>query len=143
MQCVAAGQATGDIHLNKVMSTTTRITAYGGGALPVVGTVLLKVWREGSKHHLDCKLVDSPKIRPLLGRQACLYMKIITYLDNDEIHKHNTGSAPVYALENGGPVTIEQLVRDYPTAFGPGVGRLAGKYHIILDESVPPVQHPP
>jgi hypothetical protein len=86
-------KATGDVSLKRVMATNTRVTAYGGGALPVAGTVVLKVWREVSKYRLDCKLVvvDSPKIRPLLGRKARLGMKIITYLDNDEIRKPVTG----------------------------------------------------
>ena len=136
-------KATGDVSLERVMPTNTRVTAYGGVALPVAGTVVLKVWREGSKYRLDCKLVDSPKTRPLLGRKACLGMKIITYLDNDEIRKPVTGGAPVYALETGGPVTIEQLVKEHPAVFEPGVGHLEGKYHIVLDERVPPVQHPP
>ena len=136
-------KATGDVNLSQVAPTNTQVTAYGGGTLPVVGTVLLKVWRDGSKYYLDCKLVDSHKIRPLLGRKACLGMKIITNLDNDKIHKPDTGNAPVYALEDPGPVTIEQLVRGHPKVFEPGVGLLEGKYHIVLDESVPPVQHPP
>ena len=136
-------KATGDVNLKQVTPTNTRVTAYGGGALPVAGTVVMKVWREGSKYRLNCKLVDSPKIRPLLGRKACLGMKIITYLDNDAIRRPVTGGAPVYALETQGPVTIEQFVKEHPAVFGPGVGRLEGKYHIVLDESVPPVQHPP
>ncbi len=117
-------KATGDATLRQVTPTSTQVTAYGGGTLPVVGTVLLKVRREGSEYRLACKLVDSRKIRPLLGRKACLGMKIITYLDNDEIRKPNTGNAPVYALEEPGPVSIEQLVRQHPEVFGPGVGLL-------------------
>jgi hypothetical protein len=125
-------KATGDVTLSKVTPTNTQVTAYG----PVVGTVLLQVWREGSKYCLDCKLVDSSKVRPILGRKACLGMKIITYLDNDVIRKLNTGNAPVYSLEGPGPVSIKQLVREHPKVFGQGVGRLEGKYCIVLDESV-------
>ena len=69
-------------------------------------------------------------------------MKIIAYLDNDELNKPDTGSAPVYALDEPGPVSAEQLSK-YPRVFWPGVGLLEGKYCIILDESVAPVQHPP
>ena len=70
-------------------------------------------------------------------------MKIIAYLDNDELHKPDTRNAPVYAVEDPVPVTIEGLVAQHPDVFGPGVGLLAGKYHIVLDDKIPPVQHPP
>ena len=135
-------KATGDISL-KGNKSSPKVTTYGGGALPVAGTVLLKVWREGSKYRLDCKLVDSPKIRHLLGRKACLGTRIITYLDNDDIRKPISRGAPVYALEDHRPVTIEQLMMEHPAVFEPGVGQLEGEYRILLDKSVPPVQHPP
>ena len=83
------------------------------------------------------------KIRPLLGRKACLGMRIIKYLDNDAIRKPATGNALVFTLEPAGPISLEQLEAKYPHVFGPGVGRLAGKYRIVLDEAIAPVQHPP
>ena len=133
-------KATGDKTLSDVTPTNTQVTAYGGA---VVGSVLLRVWREESKYRLECKLVDSRKIRPLLGRKACLGMMVIQYLDNDAIRKPDTGNTPVYALEPAGPISIEQLKKEHPEVFGPGVGWLEGKYRIALDESVYPVQHPP
>lgn len=54
-----------------------------------------------------------------------------------------TGDAPVFALESAGPISLEQLETEYPQVFGPGVGRLDGRYCIILDNNVAPVQHPP
>ena len=80
-------KATGDISLSKVSPTQTQLTAYGGGKLPVIGSVLLRVWWGDFRCRLDCKLVDSHKIRPLLGRKECLGMKVIAYLDNDELNK--------------------------------------------------------
>ena len=50
--------------------------------MPVIGTVLLRVWHGDYHYLLDCKLVDRMDIRPLLGRKACLGMKIVSYLDN-------------------------------------------------------------
>ena len=70
-------------------------------------------------------------------------MKVIKYLDDDAIHKPETGSTPVYTLEPAGPVSVEQLQREHPEVFGAGVGRLEGKYRIALDSSIQPVQHPP
>ena len=79
-------KATGDHKLTKAIPINMKITAYGGHALPVVGSVLLRVWRGSFRCKLDCKLVDSSQIRPLLGRKACLGMNIVSYLDNDKIH---------------------------------------------------------
>ena len=59
---------------------------------------------------LECKLVDRPDIGPLLGQKAWVGMKIVSYLDNDKINKPETGGAPVYALEEGKPLSIQQLV---------------------------------
>jgi len=80
---------------------------------------------------------------PLLGWKVCLGMRIIAYLDNDELHKPDTGDAPVYALDEPGLVFTEELLSKYPKVFGPGVRLLEGKYCIVLDESIAPVQHPP
>ena len=120
-----------------------KITAYGGATLPVIGTVVLHV-RQGDFHcRLDCKLVDRTDIHPLLGRKASLGMKIVSYLDNDALNKPETGNAPVYMISETGPIICEELIKQYPMVFGGGVGRLDGHYHIRLDESVTPVQHPP
>lgn len=53
-------KATGDYKLTKAMHTDTKITAYRGHTFPVIGSVLLRVWRGSFNCKLDCKLVDSP-----------------------------------------------------------------------------------
>ena len=65
-------QATGDVTLSKVTATHTKVTAYGGGTLPVVGTTLLKVWRDKSRYLLDCKLPEdttTPRPESLPGHE--------------------------------------------------------------------------
>ena len=47
----------------------------------------------GDLCQLDCKLVDNSHIQPLLGRKAFLGMKIVSYLENDELHKLNVGDS--------------------------------------------------
>ena len=136
-------KATKDSALAHVSPSRMRVTAYGGTTLPVVGTVLLRVWRGKSSCRLDCKLVDGINIRPLLGRKACIGMKLVSYIDNDELNKPETGDAPVYSVGVPGPLTTQQLIQQYPAVFGDGVGRLEGQYHIRLDESITPVQHSP
>ena len=136
-------EATKEVTLACVTTSHSRITAYGGNTLPVIGTLLLQVWHVNYRCRLDCKLVDRSDIQPFLGRKACIGMKIVTYLDNDKLNKPNTANAPVYALEAPGPMTKQQLAKKSPNVFGQGVGLLEGKYHIKLDSSVTPVHHVP
>ena len=89
-------KATKDVTLACVTPSHSRITAYGGDTLPVVETVLLQVWRGTFRCRLDCKIVDRSDIQPLLGRKACIGMKIVTYLDNDKINKPNTSNAHLW-----------------------------------------------
>ena len=92
---------------------------------------------------VDCKLVDCTNIRPLLGRKACVGMKIVTYLDNDALNIPNIGDTTVYTLNVPSPISKEQLVKKYPRVFNEGVGKLEGEYHIRLDLRITPVQHTP
>ena len=92
-------KATKDCNLAQVIPADTTVIAYGGNALPVVGRALVRVWCGDYRCKLDCKLVDANNIRPLLGRKVCLGMKIISYLDNDEIHKPDTTDAAFSMLE--------------------------------------------
>ncbi len=106
-------KATKDMALALVTHARSPITAYGGSTLPVVGTVLIQVWRGDFRCRLDCKLVDRDDIRPLLGRKACIGMKIVSYLNNDAINKPVTGSAPVYAVENAALVLPDPLLKKH------------------------------
>ena len=141
-------KATKDHKLERVTPLNTQLSAYGGSKLQVVGQVRITVWRDDYRCQLDCKLVDNNTIRPLLGRKACVGMKIITYTDNDQLNKPQTGNAPVYSLETAAkvtqaPITKMALIKKYPQVFGEGVGKLAGEHHIRIDSTVNPVQHAP
>ena len=136
-------KATNDDDLTQVTPSRTSITAYGGTTLSVVGTVLLRLWHGEFHCRLDCKLVDGQDIRPLLGRKACLGMNIISYFDNDQLNKPQSGGTPEYAIEEPSSLSVTQLTKKYPSVFEEGVGRLQGLYHIHLDDTVLPVQHPP
>ena len=76
-------------------------------------------------------------------------MKIIKYIDNDELSKPRTGNAPVYAVESThanktcASITKETLIEQYPEVVSEGVGKLDGEYHIRIDSSIDPVQHAP
>ena len=77
---------------------------------------------------LDYKLVDCSSIRPLLGWKACIGLKIVTYLDNDQLI--NPGDSTVYTPEYTGPISTELFIKKYPKVFSEGVGLLEGNYHI-------------
>ena len=124
-------KATKDYRISNVTPCKHRITAYGGTSIPVVGKAIIRVWRGNHSCRLDCKIVDVSDIRPLLGRKACLGMKIVSYLDNDMMNKPNTSGSEVYTLSSSGPLTKDQLSSKYPKVFGNGVGCLEGKYHIL------------
>ena len=48
---------------------------------------------------LICKLVDNDTIRPILGKKACVGMKLIEYTDNEALPKPATRGAQVYAVD--------------------------------------------
>ena len=73
-------------------------------------------------------------------------MKIIKYIDNDELRKPNTGSFPVYTLDstkgvvtNQSPLSKEDLLRKYPKVFRANVGQMEGEYRIRIDREADPV----
>ena len=102
------------------------------------------VWRNEKSYLLNCQLVESEEIRPILGIKSCLAMNIIQYKDNDQLNKPKTDGSWVYAIEDlSPPVTKEELMLKFPDVFGEGLGQLDGQYTIRLDETVPPVQHAP
>ena len=102
------------------------------------------VWRNEKSYLLNCHLVESEEIRPILGIKSCLAMNIIQYQDNDLLNKPKTDGSLVYAIEDlSPPVTKEELMLKFPDVFGEGLGQLDGQYTIRLDETVPPVQHAP
>ena len=70
-------------------------------------------------------------------------MRIVTYLDNDQLNKPDSGGATVYAVGECGLITKEHLIKRFPGVFAEGVGLLEGEYHIRLDPQAQPVQHAP
>ena len=138
-------KAANDPDLKEVKPSNSTISAYGGSQLPVVGKVTLRVWRDGFKCLLDCKLVDHKDIRPIVGRKACIGMSIVQYTDNDAINKPTTGNAAVYSVTDNPNENLskESLLKHFPEVFAEEVGQLEGEYHIKIDPTVSPVQHPP
>ena len=72
-------------------------------------------------------------------------MNTIQYLDNDQFKRpqESDGEAYTHDVPASSQVSADQLIKSFPRAFADGVGVLAGEYHMVLDESARPVQHPP
>ena len=72
-------------------------------------------------------------------------MNIVQYTDNDAINKPTTGNAVVYSVADNpnGNLSKENLLKHFPEVFAEEVWQLDGEYHIKIDPSVSPVQHPP
>ena len=66
-------------------------------------------------------------------------------MDNDHLNHPQTSDGDVYAHDapTEPVLSADQLVKKFPRVFGDGVGKLPGEYHMELDETVKPVQHPP
>ena len=130
--------------LKQVKITSGAISAYGGSRLPVVVEVKLRVWRNTQHCWLNCKLIDSQDIRPILGRKACMGMKIIKYTDIDEMNRPDMGNARAYAVnDKSDALTKEAVIKAFPEVFSESVGKLEGEYHIKLHKAAWPTQHTP
>ena len=143
-------KATKDVSLKHMKTYQTAIVAYSGSRIPVTGQVLIHVSRGDYEGFLDCKLVNSTEIQPLLGRKACIEMKVIMYTDNDELHKPNTGSAPVYSVDSTSeevsshaPLSKDDLLQRHQKAFTTNVGKMEGECCLRIDTEVDPVQNAP
>ena len=132
--------ATGDTYLRNVAHNDSYIIAYGGAKIPVLGEVILSVSRRQREYKLRCKLVENSNMRPLLGRRACVGMEIIKFLDNDVIQPPNP-ETKVYSVRSQTSPSVDDLIRQYPSVFADGPGKMSGEIHIHVDPNCRPIQH--
>ena len=59
-----------DRKLEKVKSVQTSLVARVGSKIKVIGHLTIRVWRNDVTCSLDCCLVESREIRPILGSKA-------------------------------------------------------------------------
>ena len=109
----------------------------------MIGQVKLKVWRGNYSCFLMCNLVEGNSFRPILGRRACLGMKLVDVLDNDAMRPTSIeDKAAVYTTESP-PLSKEEIVMKFPEVFQEGIGLIEGEYNVKLDPAARPVQHAP
>lgn len=85
--------------------------------------------------------VTEDDLTPLLSYNTCIELRLVTINDCDSTIASNS-----YGLDStlGVAVTtgITDLLDEYKDVFE-GLGDLPGEYHIVTDDAVPPVVHPP
>ena len=140
-------KATGDYRLENVNPVKSSIVSYDGGSIPVLGTVKIQVQRGSFTCLLLCRLVESKRCRPILGKSACEGMGVVEIKDLDAIRQPDTSGGEVFSVQDAVSsskiLTKEQVIEMFPDVFDNGLGVLEGEYHIRLDESAKPVQHAP
>ena len=94
----------------------------------------------------ECELIDGNEYHSILGCKDCVFFGIIDIRDNDKLNpiKVSNSSTSIYATQKSYcPVEKGEIVKQYPSVFRDMVGKLDTCYKIRINESVPPVQHPP
>ena len=138
---------TGDYRLENVNPVKSSIVSYDGGSIPVLGTVKIQVQHGSFKCFLLCRLVESKRCRPILGKSACEGMGLVKIKDSNAMRQPDTSSGEVFSVQDAVSsskiLTKEQVVEMFPDVFDNGLGMLEGEYHIRLDKSAKPVQHTP
>ena len=83
--------------------------------------------------------ITEDDLAPLLSYHTCIELGLITIKDCDS---PSTSSGIKNTPSVGVTVEIADLLGEYKDVFG-GLGDLPGEYHIVTDDTVPPVIHPP
>ena len=87
-------KATGDFELKQVTPTNS----YDDGNTPVLGTVILQVWRGSFTCLLLRRLVESKRCRPILEKSAREGIGVVEIKDFDAIHKLDTSGSQVFSV---------------------------------------------
>ena len=64
----------------------------------MLGTVKIQVWRGSFTCLLLCRLVESRRCRPILGKSACEGMGVVEIKDSDAIWQPHTSGGQVFFL---------------------------------------------
>lgn len=119
------------------------IVSYDGGSIPFLGTVKIQVQRGSFTCLLLCRLVESKRCRPILGKTVCEGMGVVEIKDSDAIRQPDTSGGEIFSVQaaiyGSKILTKDQVVTLFLDVFDDGIGALEGEYHIKLNDSVKPV----
>ena len=125
-------KVTGDLHLNFLNARGKSILVLANGdEQPIEGKATVYVSRKGNAHKIEVNVVRGHGYEPILSKQTMLEMNLIKILDSDQDPRVNVLKSDT-----------EPLLEEYDNVFE-GLGKLDGQYHIVTDESIRPVVHPP
>ena len=105
-------------------TTTTRLTAYGGTAVPLRGKCQMEVQHKDRKVNADFFIVQVDSSKPLIGLQTCRDLELVK-MNVDTIHTPG-----------------HEILEEYADVFK-GIGLVEGEYHITLRSDAQPTIHPP
>ena len=106
--------------------SATIITGIHGVSSQAIGSVTLPCSYKNMTRQVEFQVLDGKKAINLLGRADCVRFGLVA----------RTNKVTV----NG---ACESIVSRYADVFGDQIGCLPGEYDIKIDESIPPVIHPP
>ena len=124
----------------EVQKTNKLLTAYNKEQIPALGTarVSMRNPRTKKKYNAEFVVVDD-NYTPLIGARAAQQMGfIVVKHHNIQLESNNE----VFTASQSSPLTKEQVLTDFADIFK-GLGKMEGKLHLEVNESVPPVIMPP
>lgn len=132
---------------NKLEKPTVKLTAYGGTEIPNLGSC--KIYVQGPHNPTPKQIpveivdVDGPAIIGNKTAQELDLLKLNWPVTTTPQPPSTVKLFDINGKEHPTPLTKEHLLTEYKDVFT-GIGLFPGQpYHIEVDESIPPVQHPP
>ena len=102
-------------------STLAVLHTYSNHAIKPIGIITATAQLKNCVHETPFYIVEQP-VSTILGLPACQLFNIV---EVDAVHEHT-----------------EDLIAEFQDVFS-GTGKMPGKHHIVLDENIQPVIHPP
>ena len=154
---------TGDSQMKRVQCCSHKfIKTYTCERYQILGSVTLPVWRHGKQSNLAFNITEDD-FTPLLSLKTCTALGFVTINDSDSSvndvsktlvlaptpaesdYSERPRPAPRSSLRKAVRAAVKaqsDLLAEYKDVFE-GLGDLPGEYHIVTDEAVKPVIHPP
>ena len=127
-------RATGDHQLTGVQHHNNKyIKTYTDERCKIMGSTTIPTWQHGHLNQLEFDITED-NLAPLLSYKSCTELGFITINDSDS----NPGR-PVSVHDT---TSEADLFAEFDNVFE-GLGELPSEYHIVTDDNVPPVVHPP
>ena len=153
-------RVTGDSQMKRVQCCSHKfIKTYTGERYQILGSVTLPVWRQGKQSNFAFNITEDD-FTPLISLKTCTALGCVTINDSDssvnDVSKalvltptpaesdYSERSRPALRLSlRKAERAAVKAQSDLLTDVFEGLGDLPGEYHIVTDEAVKPVIHPP